>query len=260
MEEALRMTSRKNPLLAHVRKVASSRKYRRACGEYLADGIKMLEEALLWQAPITTVVAGDGIVLPPLPKEVRLVRVPGDMMTYLSPMDSPQGVLFLCRIEAQPEMPSLQGNHYLVLDRVQDPGNIGAIWRSADALGGDGLILTGGCADPWNWKTVRATMGACFRLPVYELEGESLLSLLEEAQLPLIATALREDTRDVREIDLSKAAVVIGSEGHGVSQGLLKRSQCTLRIPMRARCESLNAAAAATVVLWEMVRGTCCLK
>lgn len=131
---------------------------------------------------------------------------------------------------------------------------MGTIWRTADALGADGILLVNACADPWNPKTVRATMGACFRLPVYEMETETLGELLERSGLPLYATALREDTVDIRTADLSRSAVVIGNEGKGVCPQVLEMSRRTLKIPMRARCESLNAAAAATVVLWEMGR------
>ena len=196
----------------------------------------------------------EGVDAPALPDGVRLVQVPGDVMTSISPMESPQGALFLCRT-AETALPErLPGARYLVLDGVQDPGNVGTIWRTADALGADGLILVNGCADPWNPKTVRATMGACFRLPVYERNADGLAQWLGEQGIPLYATALREDTVDLREAELSRCAVVIGSEGRGVSEGLLSQSAKTLKIPMRARCESLNAAAAATVVLWEMGR------
>ena len=97
-------------------------------------------------------------------------------------------------------------------------------------------------------------MGACFRLPVYETSRQDLGSLLERSGLALYATALREDTVDLRDADLSRCAVVIGSEGRGVSDELLAMSEKTLKIPMRERCESLNAASAASVVLWEMAR------
>lgn len=116
------------------------------------------------------------------------------------------------------------------------------------------MLLVDGCADPWNHKTVRATMGACFRLPVYEIKRQDLPALLKRSGLPLYATALREDTLDLRDADLSRCAVVIGSEGRGVCEEVLAMSEKTLKIPMRDRCESLNAAAAATVVLWEMAR------
>ena len=143
-----------------------------------------------------------------------------------------------------------------MLDGLQDPGNVGTIWRTADALGADGLLLVHHCADPFSPKTVRATMGACFRLPVWEVEAEELPELMERSGLPLYATALREDTLDIKTAQLDRCAVVIGSEGRGVSPELLGASRGTIRIPMRPRCESLNAAVAATIVLWEMCGGT----
>lgn len=115
-------------------------------------------------------------------------------------------------------------------------------------------MLCNGCADPWNPKTVRATMGAVFRLPVYEAELELAAERLAQADIPLYAAALGEFTVDVRNVDLGRAAVMIGSEGRGVSQQGLALCQGTVKIPMRDRCESLNAAVAAAVVLWEMVR------
>ncbi|MCF2660727.1 RNA methyltransferase [Pseudoflavonifractor phocaeensis] len=240
--------------MTQIRKLASSRSVRREQGLFLGDGVKLLEEALRWEAPLTTVVVTEGTALPPMPESIRLVEVPGDVMASISPMESPQGALFLCRMPDIAPPDRWEGKRCLVLDGLQDPGNVGTIWRTADALGADGLMLVNGCADPWNPKTVRATMGACFRLPVYETTVSVLPQLLEKAGLPLYATALREDTVDIKTADLSRSAVVIGSEGKGISRKLLELSQKTLKIPMRERCESLNAAAAAAIVLWEMGR------
>ncbi len=250
------ITSRKNPLIAHIRKLCADRACRRESGEFLGDGVKLLAEAARWSAPLTTVVFTAGTALPRLPDGVRLVEVPQDIMASISPMKSPQGALFLCRIPGQEPPEGLEGIRYLVLDGLQDPGNVGTIWRTADALGADGLLLVNRCADPWNPKTVRASMGACFRLPVWEVEAEQLPGLLARSGLPLYATALREDTVDIRQAELSRCAVVIGSEGSGISDQLLAMSEKTLKIPMRERCESLNAAAAAAIVLWEMARGS----
>lgn len=247
------ITSRKNPLLQKIRQLsAGGRSVREKAGEYLGDGVKLLEEALKWQAPLTSVVVSSDVVPPELPQGVRVVQVPRDVMETISPMKTPQGALFLARLPDTAPPARLEGTKYLVLDGVQDPGNVGTIWRSADALGADGLLLVNGCADPWSPKVVRASMGACFRLPAWETTVEGLEGLLEASQIPLYATALREDTVDVRQANLSRAAVVIGSEGRGVSQALLDRARQTVKIPMRARCESLNAAAAAVIVLWEM--------
>ena len=237
-----RITSRTNPLMTHIRKLSASRSYREKTGEYLGDGRKLLEEALKWHAPLTTVVVSEGVELPNLPREVRAVQVPRDVMETISPMKTPQGALFLARLPETRPPETLTGDRYLVLDGVQDPG------------GADGLILVGNCADPYSPKVVRSSMGACFRLPVYETDAGGLFALLERSGIPLSATALREDTVSLEQARLDRAAVVIGSEGSGVSPELLARSGQTIKIPMRERCESLNAAAAAAIVLWEMAR------
>ena len=243
------ITSRHNPLMGHIRKLVGSAAYRRATGEFLCDSPKLLQEALLWQAEITAVVSTSP--LPRLPEHIRQVQVPEDVMASISPVKTPQGVLFTCRLPQLPLPQTLTGRRYVLLDGVQDPGNVGTVWRTADAFGAAGLFLLPGCAEPFAPKTVRATMGACFRLPVWEGTLEDLTGLLARSAVSLYAAALRDDTEDIRSVPLGSAAVVIGSEGRGVSQPVLDACRATLKIPMRDRCESLNAAVAASVVLWE---------
>ena len=248
------ITSRANPLLARVRKLNSRRSFRRAEGAFAAEGPKLLAEALRWGAELEAVIAAPGAALPELPRGVRTVEVPGRLLASIADTESPQGIVFLCRGGdlALPER--LEGRRYLVLDGVQDPGNVGTVWRTADAFGADGLVLCNGCADPWNPKTVRATMGAVFRLPVYECPLAQAADALARAGIPLYAAALRADTEDVRGVPLGRSAVIVGSEGRGVSPQGLELCEKTVKIPMEARCESLNAAVAASVLLWEMAR------
>lgn len=249
-----KITSRANPLMTHIRKLAASRSYRRETGEYLADGVKLLEEAARWGAPITAVVYTAGTVLPPLPQGARLVEVPRDVMASISPMEAPQGALFTARTPDTALPDRLTGRRYLALEGVQDPGNVGTALRTADAFGADGAILLPGCADPFNHKTVRSTMGAAFRLPVYACTLEELISRLREAGLPLIASALRADAVDVRQADLRRGVILVGSEGRGLSREALDACDTAVRLPMEARCESLNAAVAAGLLLWEGYR------
>ena len=231
------ITSRQNPLMTHLRKLASSRSYRKKSGEYLCDGTKLLDEALKWGAPVQTAVFSDGVEIPTLPDTVRAVRVSEDLMRSVSPMETPQGALFTVALPETKLPETLAGKHYLVLDGVQDPGNVGTILRTADAFECDGVFLVNACADLFNPKTARAT-----------------IALLSKSNIPLYGTALREDTVQLSDANLSKAAVAIGSEGRGLSQQMLDECAKTLKIPMSPRCESLNAAIAATVVLWEMYR------
>ena len=175
-------------------------------------------------------------------------------MKSISPAQAPQGVLSVCAME-QSELPGrLEGKRYVVLDGVQDPGNVGTILRTADAFCADGVFLVNGCADLYNPKTVRATMGAVFRCPVWNCGAEELRGLLTASGLPLYGAALRSDTLDARSVDYSRCAIAIGSEGKGLCEEMLGICDKTILIPMSDHCESLNAASAATVVLWEMGR------
>ena len=192
--------------------------------------------------------------LPPVPAGVRLVQVPGDVMKSLSPAQTPQGILSVCGMRPEKLPEKLEGKRYVVLDGVQDPGNVGTILRTADAFSADGLLLVNACADLYNPKTVRATMGAVFRCPVWPCDVAALRELLTASELPLYGAALRADTVDARTVDYSRCAVAIGSEGRGLSQAMLDVCDRTVLIPMQAHCESLNAAIAATVLLWEAAR------
>ena len=242
------ITSRQNPLMTHLRKLASSRSYRKKSGEYLCDGTKLLAEALKWGAEVKTAVFSEGVDIPPLPDGVRAVRVSEELMRSVSPMETPQGALFTVALPEVrlPEM--LSGKHYLVLDGVQhDPAHGGRLVLRR-------RILSHSCADLYNPKTARATMGAIFRREAYTVTAEELFALLRKSGVPLYGTALRDDTVPLAEANLARAAVAIGSEGRGLSQQVLDECAKTLKIPMNPRCESLNAAIAATVVLWEMYR------
>ena len=248
------ITSRTNPLCTHLRKLASSGSYRRERREFLCDSPKLLEEALAYGGSLQTVVCTEQAALPFVPAGVRLVAVPGDVMKSISPAQTPQGVLCVCKMPESALPERLTGRRYVVLDGVQDPGNVGTILRTADAFGADGGFLVNGCADLYNPKTVRATMGAIFRCPTWSCGLEEVLELL--VGIPLYGAALRSDTTDVRTVDYSRCALAVGSEGRGLSQALLAACTKTLLIPMQPHCESLNAAVAAAVLLWEAARET----
>ena len=248
------ITSRQNPLMTHLKKLGAKRAYREKCGEYLCDGGKLLDEALRFGAEVRTVVAAAGAQTPALPADVRAVCVSDALLRAVSPVETPQGVLFTVSLPQITPPDTLSGKHYLVLDNVQDPGNVGTILRTADAFDCDGVLLLPGCADVYAPKTVRATMGAVFRQRLWRCGEEELEKLLRTSSLPLYGAALRDDTKDVRAVDFSRCAVAVGSEGHGLSGRVLALCTQTVRIPMSPRCESLNAAVAAALLLWEMYR------
>lgn len=243
-----RITSRKNPLIQQVRRLLTSKKERESAGLFVADGTKLLDEAIRHYPGLDTVILSDGVVAD-IPEQITVVRVPEDVMAYISPMETPQGALFLCRLPGQKAFAAQTG--MLILDGIQDPGNLGTILRTADALNVP-VVLLEGCADPYSHKVVRASMGAVLRTQPILATWEQVCEECKEAGIPVAVTALSEKSQDIRKADLSAMAVVIGSEGRGVRPEILAQADAQLIIPMSDHCESLNAAVAATIVMWEM--------
>ena len=243
-----RITARKNPLLQQVRKLLTNRKEREKTGLFVADGTKLLAEAVRWWPGLDTVILSDGVEAE-VPAGVRIVRVPEDVMTSISPMEAPQGALFLCRLPEKTAFVAKPG--MLLLDGLQDPGNLGTILRTADALDIP-VVLMEGCADPYSHKVVRASMGAVFRRPVVQSTWTEVKNACRNGGIPIAVTALTDTASDIREANLGSMAVVIGSEGRGARPEILAEADRALIIPMNPRCESLNAAVAATIAMWQM--------
>ena len=242
------ITSRKNPLLQQVKKLLTSRKAREEAGLFVADGTKLLQEAVRFWPGLDTVILAQGVDAE-VPDGVRKVIVPPDVMESISPMQSPQGALFLCRLPERKAFAAKPG--MLLLDGIQDPGNLGTILRTADALEIPVALLEG-CADPFSHKVVRASMGAVFRMDVLQTTWDDAKAACGAAKIPIGVTALNDTARDLREAPLNTMAVVIGSEGQGVRTEILNSAQQALIIPMSSHCESLNAAIAAAIVMWQM--------
>ena len=243
-----RITSRKNPLIQQVRRLLTSKKERENTGLFIGDGTKLLAEAVRYYPGLETVILADGVEAD-IPAHVNIVRVPQDVMASISPMETPQGALFLCRLPENKEFVPTAG--MLILDGIQDPGNVGTILRTADALDVP-VVLLDGCADPYSHKTVRASMGAVFRVQPVQATWEQVRMQCAAAGIPVAVTALSDRAQDIRKADLPKMAVVIGSEGRGVRQEILEQADTQLIIPMNTHCESLNAAIAAAIVMWQM--------
>ena len=247
-----RITSRQNAYIRHVRQLAVDGAYRREQGEYLCDGMKTLREALRFGARVTSVLWKDREQEIQLPAETRQFAAPEALFDYASPMQNSPGPLFTVAIRGCGKPGKLQ--NAIILESVQDPGNVGTVIRTANAFGVDAVILTGDCADLYHPRTVRSTMGAIFRQKVLEIERNLLKDFLVDQGLPLYAAALDERAEDVRNVDLRHAAAAVGSEGRGLTRELLEQCDKTIIIPMNPDSESLNAAMAATVLMWEACR------
>ncbi len=236
--------SRQNDLIKRFAALGSSGKARAECGEYLCAGETMLREAIAAGVDITMVLAleeRDG-----LPCRV----VTPELLKAVSPLQNSEGAVFSVKMRPTPPADALR--RVIVLENVQDPGNVGTVLRTADALGIDLVVLCGVCADPYNPKTVRATMGAVFRQPVVKIPLEELPSVL--GALPLYGAALTAEAVDIRALPSAPVAVAIGNEGKGLTDDILSLCAGQTVIPMRPCAESLNAAVAASIAMWEMTR------
>lgn len=247
------ISSRKNPLIVHLRKLGNDRAYRRQCREFVCDGAKLLEDALASRMEIIMVLCSGQP--PELPRSIRNIRVSNEIIEYLSSFKTPQNLIFVCKIPDNSH--HINKGRHLILENMQDPGNVGTIIRTANAFGIDSVILTGDCADPYGPKAVRASMGAVFRQRIVEKDQETLLNMLSVHGIPLYSTAPDKASSDLLTAALpSSLALAIGNEGQGLSERLLNASARKLTIPMESETESLNAAAAAAILMWELYKQT----
>ena len=246
------ITSRKNRTITHLKDLSADKAYRKQTGEFVCDGEKTLKEALSSGAEITCVL-WSGEPTFKAPESINQYLCPIELLQFVSPLKNSAGPVFSVKIP-QKVTGERSVSSALILETVQDPGNVGTVIRTADAMGTDAVILVGGCADLYNPKTVRATMGCIFRQTVIEMDLDELESYVNRNELRLFGAALSENAKDIRKIDMNKLAVAIGSEGKGLSGNLLKLCSGQVIIPMRPNCESLNAAVAASIVMWEMSR------
>ena len=240
-----RITSRSNPTVRFLKQLGADAGLRASEGMMLCRGRKLLAEALSAGLKVDTVVfAGD--TAPDAPG-AKLISVPADLLDHIS-KGEPE-LLFSCRI---PESGGAVGSA-VVLEEVQDPGNVGTVLRTAAAFGADTAILVGATADPYGPKALRAAMGAAFRINIIKTDIEGLAGTLEDNGLTLYAAVLSDDASDIRELERApRMALAVGNEGHGLSDEMTALCSKKIMIPMREGTESLNAAAAAAVALWEL--------
>lgn len=246
--------SEANPLLKDIRR-ACARGTLTDQGLAVAEGPHLLEEAIRSGVALEAVIVTEGRVQDfSIPASARAISVPDGVFRKLSSTEAPQGVISLFRPGAWTFDSMAAGRPLLVLlDGIQDPGNLGAILRTAEAFGATGCVLMKGCVNPYNPKSIRASAGSIFRMPLlYGLEAEQVMAELKARSIPPFAASARGEV-EAKDVDFSgNAALIIGSEGRGISEVLLKNSK-RVRIPT-AGVESLNASIAAAVLLYEAQR------
>lgn len=255
------ITSTHNPTVQWVRKLQQQARLRASEGVFVIEGVRLVEDALQagWQPALVLYTPdlssrGQAVLQRISPSSVE--QVSPAVMNSVSDTQSPQGILAVIRQKSLPLPPSL--DFVLLLDALRDPGNLGTILRTAAAAGVQGVILAPGCADPFAPKVLRAAMGAHFRLPIVALEWEDIRSCFRSG---IIQPGMRIYLSDAQgDIPYTQAdfclptALIIGGEAEGAGMDASHLAEQRIFIPMAAGVESLNAAIAAAILMFEVVR------
>ncbi len=264
MWEITRITARDNPAVKHYRRLREQKKARKAENLFVAEGLRIVMDALRQTACVQQLLLTDtafekhgGDILSRMPETGRIFRISDSVGALVSDTEHTQGVFAVCRIPQRAPLPEVlrTEGRYLVLCNLQDPGNMGMILRTADALGVDAVLSCGSC-ELYSPKVVRATMGSVFRVPFYEMpDAGDLLALLHERTITSYAAV-----PDAAAVSLTECAftggcaVWIGNEGNGLPEEMIAGCDTAVTIPMQGGPESLNAAMAAGILMWEMMK------
>lgn len=260
----IEITSVKNPLIKEIKSL-HRKKNRTKRQSFIVEGIKIIEEAIDNHCSIKNIIYTDQLLntkdgesfFQRIKTLDNLVYVPDNVFKEISDTENPQGILGVVGFQydninevLKKKTPSL-----LLLDEVQDPGNLGTIIRTADAFNIDGIIFTEGCVDPYNPKVVRATMGSIFRVPLYYILNKSQeLEELRHKGIKIYSTSL-EGSIPVYEADFKEGFILtIGNESSGVSDEVFSLSDKLIKIPMPGKAESLNAGVAASIIMYEVMK------
>ncbi len=254
------ITSQDNPLVRHIIQLTQDNHYRQNQQQAVIEGIHLVASLMNQRDDsVVSIIYSQEKQDNQEIKEIaqryadRLIEVPHQLYKKISTLQAPDGILAIIQIE-NIQLPSISPDRFcLVLDTIQDPGNVGTLFRSAVASGFNTIVLSTGCAHAWSPKVIRAGMGAHFKLAIYE--GVELEQLLAMETGRVWVAALSTTSKIYHTVNLSQPfTLIVGNEGAGVNQQLLNRYYQHLSIPMQENTESLNAAVAGSIIMFESQR------
>lgn len=248
------VTSRSNARVKQLR-AAFAGQARLASGLIAIEGEHLLEEAVRSGQPLKTVFVSERRAVPDfVPRGVEMVRLANDVFQSCVETQTPQGIAALLVPPVSTVEEMLTGNALILIAAgLQDPGNLGTLIRSAEAFGATGILTSVGTVSAWNQKAIRASAGSCFRVPIAAATPEAM-ELLQQGGVRLLA-AMKDDAVAIEQADLlGPCAVMIGNEGAGLSEEWLQKAEVRVTIPCPGLVESLNAAVAGSILLWEISR------
>jgi len=250
-----RIESKQNALVKHWKKLVSAKKERDKTGEYIVEGFHLTEEALKNKDQVIHIIKREDVEIPRewSLDDVYLVEVTYSVAKEIAETETSQGIFAHCKQREISGSEQAKWSKLLLVDSVQDPGNIGTMIRTADACGIDAVILGKGCADLYNPKTLRSAQGSHFHLPVIRGNLAEWIEKLKERHIPVFGTAL-ENAVDYRKLDKTESfALLVGNEGSGVHQALLEKTDQNVVIPIFGQAESLNVAVATGILLYKFM-------
>lgn len=258
------ITSKDNETIKHIRKL-KEKKYRDEYGEYIVEGIKLINEAIEEKQNVKTIIVCDNCNKEALNQnsmyevaKLDCIYVDEKVFNTITEVKNPQGILAVVEKQNKEKQINFNEDIIVVLDDIQDPGNLGTILRTVDSVGLSQIIVSKKSGDVYNSKVVRSTMGAIFRVNVIESENlKDTIKEIKKHKFNVISTSLDTD-KSLYDINLNKTVIVIGNEANGVSKEIQELSDIKIKIPMFGKTESLNASVATGVVLYEYVRQKIC--
>lgn len=248
-----RIESLNNPRVKQWRKL-HTKKERDKTKTFLVEGFHLVEEAIKTEEYVREVVISESVEIPAswVLDGLDVTIVTDEIMTAITATETTQGIAAVCGQHIAKSINPVN-KKLLLIDAVQDPGNVGTLIRTADAAGLDAVIIGDGTVDIYNSKVIRSTQGAIFHLPIYRNNLHDMLTILKAADIPVYGTSLKNAIH-YKEVDTSDSfALIVGNEGKGVSTSLLTETTKNLFIPIKGKSESLNVAVAAGILMFHLV-------
>ena len=255
------ITSKDNEQVKKIKRL-KEKKYRNEYNEYIVEGIKLVKEAISEKTEIKTIVVCDGCdmqtnfdskILYEIAK-LNCITVSEKIFKEISEVENPQGILAVIAQKDKKTKIDYSQDILVILDNIQDPGNLGTILRTVDSVGLDQIIVSKGTVDAFSSKVIRSSMGAIFRVNI--IESDNIIEKIKEIKkhkYEVVGTSLNAE-ESLYDIKFKKKAIVIGNEANGVEQKVLEQADKLIKIPMLGKTESLNASVATGIILYEYVR------
>ena len=247
-----RIESPQNSLVKHWKKLLSVRKERDKTGEFIIEGYHLIEEAIKQKEYVLTIMISDTSEIPANwdVDNLELVEINDGIKKELAETEHTQGIFAHCKQQLVDEAELTGWNRLLLIDAVQDPGNIGTMIRTADAAGIDAVILGKGSADAYNPKTLRSAQGSHFHIPIVKGDLHVWVDELKNRQVSVFGTAFENSTPFNELAKTNEFALIVGNEGSGINAELLQKTDQNIIVPLLGQAESLNVAVATGILLY----------